>query len=109
MATFTLPHELRSLCQSHPTIVYNLLLSVSAETLITLAGNDMKLSHTRRLDFHPHVLVVIPGSAVHKERCQWRKASGDYLFNGEALATVFRAIMNRRRHPTLKTYPRLMN
>ena len=47
-------------------------------------------THTRRLDYHPHVHVVIPGGGIHKARKEWRKLKGDYLFNGRALAKVFR-------------------
>ena len=48
-------------------------------------------THSRRLDFHPHVHVVVPGGGVDKRRRQWKKIKGKYLFNEFALATVFRA------------------
>ena len=47
-------------------------------------------THTRRLDYHPHVHIVIPGGGIHKARNEWRKIKGKYLFNGRALAKVFR-------------------
>lgn len=106
MATFTLPSHLRPLCQQHPSTVYALLLAASAKTLKTFARNDPKLSgeagfcsvlhtHSRKLDFHPHVHIVMPGGTVNKARRQWRGASSQYLFNGKALAKVFRAIFLR--------------
>jgi len=48
-------------------------------------------THSRRLDFHPHVHVVVPGGGVDKRRRQWKKKKGKYLFNEFAMATVFRA------------------
>lgn len=107
MATFTLPRQLHSLCLTHPKIVYTILLSASAETLKTFARNDPSLpgelgfcsvlhTHSRRLDLHPHVHVVIPGGSVNKARRQWRTASSKYLFNGKKLANVFRAIFLRK-------------
>ena len=48
-------------------------------------------THSRRLDFHPHVHVVVPGGGVNQRRRQWKKIKGKYLFNEFALATVFRA------------------
>jgi hypothetical protein len=48
-------------------------------------------THTRRLDYHPHIHVVVPGGGVNRRRNEWRKIKGDYLFNGFQLATVFRA------------------
>lgn len=106
MATFTLPSHLRQLCQQQPSTVYTLLLSASAETLKTFARNDPKLAgelgfcsvlhtHSRKLDFHPHVHIVLPGGTVNKTRRLWRSARTDYLFNGKALAKVFRAILLR--------------
>ncbi len=106
MATFTLPRQLRPLFKAHADTLYALLLAASAETLKTFAANDDKLAgelgfcsvlhtHTRRLDFHPHVHIVIPGGTVNKTRRQWRTASSQYLFNGKALARVFRVILLR--------------
>jgi len=53
-------------------------------------------THTRKLDYHPHVHLVMPAAAVDSEKKQWRtkrrsKAQGGYLFNHKALAKVFRA------------------
>ena len=109
MATFTLPEQLRPLGKAHPETVFNLLLSAAAETLKTFASDDSTLNgelgfcsvlhtHSRRLDFHPHVHVVIPGGTVNKKRREWHKVSGEYLFNGNALAKVFRAIFLRMLH-----------
>jgi hypothetical protein len=49
-------------------------------------------TNTRRLDYHPHVHLVMPAAAVDGERQRWRKKDG-YLFNHKALAKVFRAKM----------------
>jgi hypothetical protein len=52
-------------------------------------------TNTRRLDFHPHVHLVMPAAAIDGEGKRWRtkrrKAKGGYLFNHKALAKVFRA------------------
>jgi hypothetical protein len=55
-------------------------------------------TNTRRLDYHPHVHLVMPAAAVDGERRRWRtkrydKAKGRYLFSHKALAKVFRAKM----------------
>ena len=52
-------------------------------------------THTRRLDYHPHVHIIVPGSTLDSQRRQWSPMNGKYLFNGNALATVFRAIFLR--------------
>lgn len=59
------------------------------------------VAHTRRLDDHPHLHVIIPGGGISRDRGMrlWRTLSTNYLFNGFALAKVFRgkclAAMNR--------------
>ncbi|MFC1863324.1 transposase [Thermodesulfobacteriota bacterium] len=48
-------------------------------------------THSRKLDYHPHVHVIIPGGGVDKHSKQWKKKKGKYLFNKKAMAKVFRA------------------
>ena len=48
-------------------------------------------THNRRLDYHPHIHVVVPGGVINKKRKQWKKLTGRYLFNAFSLAKVFRA------------------
>lgn len=101
MATFTLPYELRRLAKAHPKIVYAQLLRSATSTLkrfgLNKKGFQAELgmcavlhTHTRKLDYHPHVHIVAPGGGVHRAGREWRKVKGNYLFNGRALAKVFR-------------------
>ena len=48
-------------------------------------------THNRRLDYHPHIHVVVPGGGVDKAKKQWKKKKSKFLFNEFALAKVFRA------------------
>ncbi len=48
-------------------------------------------THNRRLDYHPHIHVIVPGGGVDKARKQWKKKKDKYLFNEFSLAKVFRA------------------
>jgi len=102
MATFTLPYELRFLAWDNQTIVYNLLFACVSSTLKDFGLNPKNLganigltaimhTHSRRLDYHPHIHVVVPGGGVDKARKQWKKKQDKYLFNEFALAKVFRA------------------
>ncbi len=122
LSTFTLPAELRPLAWSHQRILYSLMIRCSWETVQTFTLNDSQLqgsagaiavvhTHSRRLDFHPHVHLVIPAAAIDAEKKLWRTKSGKkgnkskngkklkgrdpsgYLFNHKALAKVFRAKM----------------
>jgi hypothetical protein len=52
-------------------------------------------THSRPLDYHPHVHLGVPAAAIDAKRRLWRtkrsKGKRPYLFNHEALAKVFRA------------------
>ena len=107
LMTFTLPAEFRALAFAHQREVYELLLRCSWETVRTFSQNDKQLqgtpgaiavlhTNTRRLDYHPHVHLVMPAAAINREDKRWRtkrrgKGKKGYLFNHEALAKVFRA------------------
>ena len=101
MVTFTLPFELRSLSWHHQKVVYSILFICISSTLKDFGLNPKNLgaeigmtmvlhTHNRRLDFHPHMHVVVPGGGVDKCRRQWKKKKGKYLFNQKAMAKVFR-------------------
>ena len=130
LVTFTLPGELRSLAWQHQRVVYALLMQCAWDTLATFSRNDRQLratpgavgvlhTHNRRLDFHPHVHMVMPAAALDTKHKLWRTkgrrarsrrgkagtttkhaaadaadgggGGGGYLFNHKALAKVFRA------------------
>lgn len=102
MVTFTLPDALRALAWHHQKLMYHLLFATVAGTLKDFGvtaktlGGELGMTcvlhtHSRRLDYHPHCHVIVPGGVVDRARKQWRKAKGKYLFNAFALAKVFRA------------------
>ena len=81
--------------------IKDLLMRASWETVRTFSQNDKQLhgmpgaiavlhTNTRRLDYHPHVHLVMPAAAIDTEHGLWRKKHG-YLFRHKALAKVFRA------------------
>ena len=102
MATFTLPYELRSLAWNKQSLIYDLMFACVSSTLKDFGLNPKNLganigmtailhTHNRRLDYHPHIHVVVPGGGVDKDKKQWKKKKSKYLFNEFALAKVFRA------------------
>ena len=50
-------------------------------------------THSRRLDFHPHIHVVIPSGGINTKQSCWVQKNQDYLFHQKNLARVFRARM----------------
>ena len=107
LLTFTLPADFRALAFAQQRVIYELLMRCCWETVRTFSQNDKQLqgtpgaiavlhTNTRRLDYHPHVHLVMPAAAVDGERKAWRtkqcgKGKKRYLFNHKALAKVFRA------------------
>jgi len=106
LLTFTLPAELRSLAWCHQRLLYALMIQCVWETVRTFSQNDKQLqgipgaiavlhTHSRCLDFHPHVHLVMPAAAMDAVKGLWRTKGGKskkpYLFNHKALAKVFRA------------------
>jgi len=86
--------------------LYTLMIRCAWQTVHSFAHNDKQLqgtpgaiavlhTHSRRLDYHPHVHLVVPAAAIDAKKRLWRtkksKGKKRYLFNHKALAKVFRA------------------
>ena len=107
LITFTLPSELRGLVGQHQRELYAALMGCAWSTLHTFSQNHKQLqgspgavavlhTHSRSLDFHPHVHLTMPAAALDGDKGLWRTLrrnakGGDYLFNHKALAKVFKA------------------
>lgn len=101
MVTFTLPYQLRGFVWHHQKWAYQTLFEVAVKTLSGFAHNDQKLgddlgltgvlhTHSRQLNFHPHVHFIVPGGGLSKNHRFLKQKTGKYLFNGIALSKVFR-------------------
>jgi len=102
MVTFTLPYQLRTLVWRNQKTLYTIFFACVASTLKDFGLNPDNLgadmgstavlhTHSRKLDYHPHIHVIVPGGGIDRKRKQWKKLKGKYLFNEFALASVFRA------------------
>ncbi|MCU7861527.1 MAG: transposase [Candidatus Thiodiazotropha sp. (ex Lucinoma kastoroae)] len=101
LVTFTLPAQLRSLAWQHQHRIYAALFRAARETLRQFGLNPKHLgaergmtavlhTHSRRLTYHPHLHVVVPGGGVDVKLKAWKRTRYRYLFNEFALAAVFR-------------------
>ena len=102
MVTLTLPFEFRPLARRCQAEIYASLFDCAINVLKDFGLNPKHLgaelgltavlhTQTRRLDYHPHLHVIIPGGGIDRRTRQWRKIKGKYLFNEFNLARVFRA------------------
>lgn len=101
LVTFTLPSELRSLAYHHQRTIYDALFKASAESLRELAANPRYLdgtigmtgvlhTHSRRLDYHPHIHYVVPGGGLNRKGNRWKKSPRNLLVWAPALSRLFR-------------------
>ena len=107
LITFTIPAELRALAWQHQRLMYTAMMDCAWQTLRTFTQNHRQLqgsagavavlhTHSRKLEFHPHVHVAMPACALDARKRLWRslrasKKGAGYLFNHKALAKVFAA------------------
>jgi hypothetical protein len=116
MNTFTLPAQLRSLAKQHPRLLYSMMFDGAWATLQSFSKNDKQLqgdpgaiavlhTHSRELNYHPHIHVVMPAAVVDKTNKLWRTKQGKFLFNHKALAKVFRAKMLTRMREEKLPFP----
>jgi hypothetical protein len=107
LITFTLLRQLRQLVFWNQQLIYFLMFLCVQETLKTFTLNDKQLqglagftavlhTHSRRLDSHPHIHVVMPAASINCKTRFWRVKSAKYIFNHKNLAKVFRAKLLER-------------
>jgi Putative transposase/Transposase zinc-binding domain len=98
---FTLPAPLRPLCRSHPRLLFDLLFSAAARTLIDLARDPKRLgaeiafslvlhTWTRDMRFHPHVHGIVTGGGLDLDNDCWVSAREHFFIRVEVLSAVFR-------------------
>ncbi len=92
LITFTLPNQLRQLAWKNQKRVYSLMFLCVQQLLKTFTLNDKQLqgiagftamlhNHSRKLDYHPHIHVVMPAASINKKNRLWRIKSGKYIFS----------------------------
>ena len=104
------------MARAQPKVVYDALFQAASGTLKAF-GLNHKLqvqlglcavlhTHSRTLDYHPHLHVIVPGGGIDLKRKQWKQFQGRYLFNQQQLATVFRARLLQALSEACVTLPR---
>jgi hypothetical protein len=95
LITFTLPETLRALVYDHQRDAYDLLIRTAWQTFAAFGLRDKALhgdlgatlvlhTHSRALDFHPHVHVVLPAGAIDPATRDWNRKAGKFLFPHKA-------------------------
>lgn len=101
MVTLTVPAQLRSLIYTHQHRTYALLFDAAIATLKQLGldkrhlGGELGMTavlhtHTRRLDYHPHLHVIIPAAYLTQRGTTFKRQDSQYLIHGDVIAKLFR-------------------
>ena len=100
---FTLPAELRSIAARNRRLVFELVMTAAADSLLDLARDPKWLgakvqigvtavlhTWTRELVFHPHVHCIVTGGGLAVDGNRWVAAPSEFLFPVHVLAALFR-------------------
>jgi len=92
LVTFTIPSELRELIWYHQRPMYQALFKAAIQTLRNFGmnpkhlGADMGMTavlhtHSRRLAYHPHIHVVVPGGGVDYKQRVWKQTRRNHYLS----------------------------
>jgi hypothetical protein len=98
---FTLPRRLAPLVLQNKQLLYDLLFRTSAETLLEVARNPLRLGaeigffsvlHTwnQKLELHPHVHCVVPAGGLSLDHTRWVRSQKNFFLPKPVLQEVFR-------------------
>ncbi|MDD5305369.1 MAG: transposase, partial [Elusimicrobia bacterium] len=107
MVTFTVPAVLRAVAWHHQRLFYSAMFEAGAKVLRNLGCEEKFLggetgfigvlhTHSRRLDFHPHLHFVVPAGAFESKTRFWKRKNDKYLFPWAKLAHEFDKILMSR-------------
>jgi hypothetical protein len=102
LLTYTIPSELRPLFLSNKKLCYNLLFQVMSQTLMKGVESNNRAFHGRagffailhtwdqRLNYHPHLHVVIPAGCLSEDKTKWNPSNPAFLLPVRKLSAAFR-------------------
>jgi hypothetical protein len=100
---FTIPEQLNGLALQNQVLIYKLLFSASAETLLTIAADPKHLGarigffsilHTwgQNLLFHPHLHCVASGGGLSRDGERWISCRPGFFLSVRVLSRLFRRL-----------------
>jgi len=100
---FTLPAAIADIAYHNKRLVYDLLMRVSAETMLTIAADPKHLGarigitsvlHTwgSAMTHHPHVHMIVPGGGIALDGERWVACRPGFFLPVRVLARLFRRL-----------------
>jgi hypothetical protein len=104
---FTLPGPIAEIAYQNKAVVYDLLLKIAAETLITIAADPKHLGarigltavlHTwgSPLTHHPHAHIIVPGGGLSPDGQHWIPCRPRFFLSVGVLSRLFRRLFLER-------------
>jgi len=101
---FSLPAEIGVIAYQNKAVVYDLLMKVSADVMLTIAADPEHLGakiaitsvlHTwgSAMMHHPHVHMIVPGGGISSDGTRWIAARAKFLLPVLVLSALFRRRM----------------
>src|SRR5881227_671858 len=100
---FTLPSAIGDIAYHNKAVIYDLLFTASAETMLTIAADPKHLGarigftsvlHTwgSAMTHHPHVHMIVPGGGFSLDAKRWVSCRPRFFLAVEVLSALFRGL-----------------
>ena len=100
---FTLPKPIADIAHQNKREIYNLLMRVSADTVIRIAADPKHLGarigitsvlHTwgSAMTHHPHVHMIVPGGGLSVDGTSWIACRKNFLLSVRVLSRLYRRL-----------------
>jgi len=113
--TATVPEGLRDLLRSHQKLLYPLLMSLTARSILDVAANPKHLgampailavlhTWTATLTYHPHVHCLLSGGGVSPDQKDWVPTRPGFFLSVRVISRHLRQLFQealRQKHPEL--------
>jgi hypothetical protein len=101
---FTLPKPITDIAYQNKREIYNLLMRVSADTVIRIASDPKHLGarigitsvlHTwgSAMTHHPHVHMIVPGGGLSADGAQWIACRKNFFLSVRVLSRLYRRLI----------------
>jgi len=101
---FTLPKQIADIAHQNKREIYNLLMRVSADTVIRIAADPKHLGarvgitsvlHTwgSAMTHHPHVHMIVPGGGLSTDGSKWINSRKSFFVSVRVLSRLYRRLI----------------
>ncbi|WP_065333113.1 IS91 family transposase [Tritonibacter mobilis] len=101
---FTLPKQVVDIARTNKREIYNLLMRISADTVIKIAADPKHLGarvgitsvlHTwgSAMTHHPHVHMIVPGGGLSADGTKWIACRKNFFLSVRVLSRLYRRLI----------------